>query len=218
MEKAALSEAERTAKFREGVDALFVVWSALAAMREASVAGHETSEAIDDLFEGVVEQFVFGRKPKVTQSDLEDMIFDFTSRELCTELEDGSVEQVADYAFKLFRTLSDNDLSVYERVMLAASRRRKAAPQRVVVVKEKASGGGNSNAPEKVEGAEGSDDGADDDDADDDDGESEERSGDKDGEAATAAAAADDDEKKFVDAEEDDADGGGWTVVGSKKK
>ena len=115
-----------------------MLWAALDVMREA-MPSVQTEWAIEDMIEGILEQFVFaGNKPKakVSQTDLEDMIFDFTARDLFTDLEDGSVEQVADYTFKLFSSLSKNDLSVYDKVVAAASKRRKA-PKKPAIVKQK---------------------------------------------------------------------------------
>ena len=103
MEGPRLSPEERAAKFREAVDGLFVLWAAMDVIREA-MPGQQTEWAIEDMFEGILEQFVFTgvkAKAKVSQTELEDMIFDFCSRDLNTDLDDGSVEQVADYTFKL---------------------------------------------------------------------------------------------------------------------
>jgi hypothetical protein len=132
-----LTDEERSARMRVGVDSLFVLWAALDVMKEA-MPGRETEEIIEDMFEGILEQFTFGKKPKanVSQTDLEDMIYDFTSRDLHTELEDGSVEQVADYTFQLFRGVCANDVTVFEKLVSAASRRRKAPPKRSVVIEE----------------------------------------------------------------------------------
>jgi hypothetical protein len=135
--KKELSNEERAAKFREGVDGLFVLWAALDVMREA-MPDVQTEWAIEDMFEGILEQFVFGSKNKanVSQTELEDMIFDFCSRDLNTDLEDGSVEQVADYTFKLFSSLCKNDLTVVEKVVTAAEKRRNAK-KKTTIVKEK---------------------------------------------------------------------------------
>lgn len=135
-----LTPEERSAKFREGVDGLFVLWAALDVMREA-MPDVKTEWAIEDMFEGILEQFVFsGTKPKakVSQTELEDMIFDFTAHDLFTDLEDGSVEQVADYTFKLFTSLCKNDLSVYEKLVAAAGKRRNAKKKPAIVKEKKA--------------------------------------------------------------------------------
>ena len=101
-------------------------------MKDHMTGGGETLEMIDDLMEGLIELFIFSGtkvKCKVSQADLEDMLFDFTSRELNTNLEDGSVEQIADYAMRLFHSLNVNDLSFYEKLTTAAEKRNKAKPK-----------------------------------------------------------------------------------------
>lgn len=133
-----LSAQEQNERMREGVDALFVLWAALDMMKDAQSAGWDTENAIDDMYEGIMEQFVFSPKPKVkvSQLDLEDMIFDFCSHDLHTVLEDGSVEQIADYCGQIFRGLCRHDLTVYSKVMLAASKKRKNPPKKTVVIEE----------------------------------------------------------------------------------
>ena len=191
-----LTGAEMGRLMREGVEALFVVWTALDAMREAQVAGWDTENAIEDMYEGILEQFVFEPKPKAKQSqlDLEDMIFDFTAHDLHTVLEDGSVEQVADYAGQLFRSLCRSDLSVYNKLMLAASKKRKSPPKKTVVIEEEedVDDDEGEDASEGESGSEGNDNNA--------------REGDN-----------SDDSDNKADGEEGEDDDG-WSVVGSAKK
>ena len=191
-----LTGAEMGRYMREGVDALFAVWAALDAMREAQVAGWDTENAIEDMYEGILEQFVFEPKPKAKQSqlDLEDMIFDFTGHDLHTVLEDGSVEQVADYAGQLFRSLCRSDLSVYNKLMLAASTKRKNPPKKTVFIEqeEEVDEDEGGDAPGGESGSEGNDNNV------------------KDGDDS-------DDSDNKADGEAGGGDDG-WSVVGSAKK
>jgi hypothetical protein len=123
-------------RFRAGVESLFVIWDALDAMRDNMTGGVETEEKIEDMLEGVLEQFDVGVKPRarVTQTDLEDMFFDFTETELRTMLEDGSVEQIADYVFKLYRELIKDELAVLQKVLFASDKKRRLKPRTKVTV------------------------------------------------------------------------------------
>ncbi len=185
------------AQFRAGVEALFVVWSALDAMRENLTGGVDTHDKIEDMLEGVLEQFEVGSgstrpRARVTQMDLEDMLFDFTERELHTVLEDNSVEQIADYTWKLWRSLVlSGEFGVLQKLLLAGDKRRKRKPAPVVVVV----------APQP-DGEEGE--GDDDDEGEDDGDESHGDEGEEEGEGGDAAAPVADDD--------------GWTVVGRKKQ
>ena len=50
-----LTAQQKEEYLRKGVDALFVLWAALDVMREAMVAGYETEDIIEDMFEGILE-------------------------------------------------------------------------------------------------------------------------------------------------------------------
>ncbi len=197
MKAAAFSDAGKVQRFREGVTALFDIWDALVMVRTEMVAGRDTVEIVEDMLEGILEQFTFGPKGKarVSQADLEDMIFDFTSRDLNTVLEDGSVEQVADYCFQLHRTLAQDNVSVYDKLLAAAAKKKKMPPQKHTVIEPEKSEGG-------VEGEEA---------ADDDSGESGGSEEEGDGEEDKEEKAKEKDKKK------NEPDEDGWVTVGKKK-
>jgi hypothetical protein len=209
MKGAPLSVPEREQRFREGVEALFDIWDALLMMKTEMVAGRDTLEIVEDMFEGVLEQFTFGPKgkAKVSQSDLEDMFFDFTSRDLYTVLEDGSVEQVADYCFQLFRTLQQDDLTVYGKVRAAAAKKKTLPAQKHTVLEPVRA------EPEAVVAAEGNDNIGDDAGGDSDSGEGD----DSEEEGAAAAAAAEEEEKNEGGKKKNEPDEDGWVTVGKKK-
>lgn len=199
-------------QFRAGVDSLFVIWSALDAMRDNLTGGVDTLEKIEDMLEGVLEQFEVGsgstrHRARVTQADLEDMLFDFTERELHTVVEDNSVEQIADYTFKLWRSLVlAGEFDVLQKLLLASDKRRKRKPAPIVAVAAP-----RPDGEEGVDEEEGGVDGDDDDTG----GEGEQSGGDDDADGG-------DGDEGSKDGEADDNGKGkgeddGWTVAGRKK-
>jgi hypothetical protein len=157
-EKKVLSGEEREDYFAEGVDSLFLLWQALDVMKEAMVAGGDTLYAIEDMRDGIIEQFQFVPKPKakVSQNDLEDMIYDFCSNDLYTVLDDGSAEQIADHSFALYRKLCNNDLTDVLKLREAAERKRlkKGGPKRNVIIERKEESYSESSEGEEEEGGE----------------------------------------------------------------
>ncbi len=203
MKGAPLSVPERVQRFREGVTALFDIWDALLMMKTEMVAGRDTLEIVEDMLEGVLEQFTFGPKgkAKVSQTDLEDMFFDFTSRDLYTVLEDGSVEQVADYCFQLFRSLQQDDLAVLNKLVAAAAKKRTLPPQKHTVLEPAVADG----AAAATAAGEGNDNGADSD------------SGEGEGSEEEEGGEEEEDAKKEGGKKKNEPDEDGWVTVGKKK-
>lgn len=204
----------RAERFREGVKALFDVWGALDVMRDNLTGGSNTEDLIEDMFEGVLEQFNFDTgKMSVTHSDLEDMLYDFTSRELCTEVEDGSVEQVADYAVRLFRALLLDDVTLHAKLLAAAEKRNRARARETPQARKKKTAAVNVAKKEQQpneEAAEGNEDEQEDGDSSEGEGSEEDNENDNNRRDADDA---DDGDAKNKEGDED----GEWTVVSRGK-
>ncbi|KAM0882155.1 hypothetical protein ACQ4PT_032494 [Festuca glaucescens] len=141
---------QAAAALQEGIGLVFGRWTALQMAVENEWGGRESRAKADQLAASILSWFANSKGP-FYYDDLEDMMFDSMSDSFNTEVEDGSVGEVAKKLFEMHEECLQNNFSSIEKLRNTRPQGNAVSQSRQIATDDDDDSSDNDDEPSMVE-------------------------------------------------------------------